>query len=308
MGQAPEDDMADLIYLRFSTDKQTDERQRLVLAPWLTADPKGERTFSDPATSGRNTAPLERQGWRDLVMAAKPGDTVHVAEMWRLCRNVAHMIQVCDYLAERKVRLEIHHGAMQGMDLTATDASGTLLRNMLASVGQWQADIQRELTVDGVNAAKAKGKRLGRPASYSDEQRADVIEQHGRGYSARSIARIVGTSARTVGRIIRDHEHDQADGSNDVPQDAPHSTTEAVAVAVPGVCEDALRRGGALDDETRALLDSGRKVKRGSGHQLMLTTTPEQHRALYDVAPAPQTSNDRRAFRRWAAALDEMTA
>ncbi len=55
-------------------------------------------------------------------------------------------------------------GALSGItDLASTDATTTMLVNVLISVGQFQRDLQNELTRDGLAAARAAGRTLGRP-------------------------------------------------------------------------------------------------------------------------------------------------
>ncbi|GLW11612.1 hypothetical protein Misp01_67400 [Microtetraspora sp. NBRC 13810] len=54
--------MADLVYLRHSTDKQTDARQRHALTALLAA---GAPVYEDPATSSRQLS-LDRAGFTTL--------------------------------------------------------------------------------------------------------------------------------------------------------------------------------------------------------------------------------------------------
>ncbi|MEU7991006.1 hypothetical protein AB0B56_39755 [Streptosporangium canum] len=48
-------------------------------------------------------------------------------------------------------------------DLAANDATTAVIINVITAVGQFQRDIQNELTVEGIAAAEAEGRYRGRP-------------------------------------------------------------------------------------------------------------------------------------------------
>ncbi|MDL5199532.1 recombinase family protein [Streptomyces sp. ALI-76-A] len=72
----------------------------------------------DPGTSSR-LHPLQRPKFRQLLTYARPGDTVHISEMFRLVRGTGHILDVLDVLHREQVALRIHDGAFSAMDLTA---------------------------------------------------------------------------------------------------------------------------------------------------------------------------------------------
>ncbi|MEU1800947.1 recombinase family protein [Streptomyces sp. NPDC019937] len=76
-------------------------------------------TFEEnPGTSSR-LHPLQRPKFRALLDYARPGDTVHISEMFRLVRGTGHILDVLDVLHREQVALRIHDGAFSAMDLTA---------------------------------------------------------------------------------------------------------------------------------------------------------------------------------------------
>ncbi|WP_234315190.1 recombinase family protein [Streptomyces globisporus] len=158
--------MANLVYKRVSTDQQSTARQNLVLDEAGIEDPV---VFEeDPGTSSR-FHPLQRPKFRELLTYARPGDTLHISEMFRLVRGTGHILDVLDVLHRDQVALRIHDGAFSAMDLTARHPrTGELLSTVkfmvqtLAAAGELQRDLQRELTYDGLRAAEAKGSKGGR--------------------------------------------------------------------------------------------------------------------------------------------------
>lgn len=136
--------MANLLHKRVSTDQQSTARQNLVLDEARIEDPGAFE--EDPGTSSR--LPLQRPKFRELLTYARPGDTVHTSEMFRLVRGTGH----------------IHDGAFSAMDLTARHPrTGELLSTVKFMVQTLAAagELQRELTYDGLRAAEAKRNRAG---------------------------------------------------------------------------------------------------------------------------------------------------
>src|SRR3954447_6652895 len=169
--------MAELVYTRVSTDEQSTQRQTHLLdEAGLTAE-AGARMFSDPATSSKIPA-LERAGFRELARFARPGDRLTVSELYRLCRDLADILAVRDWCQRHQVKLRVLSGALSSItDLAATDATTTMLVNIVVSVGQFQRDLQNELTRDGLSAAWAAGSVSGRRPRHAQLGVTDQIRQ-----------------------------------------------------------------------------------------------------------------------------------
>jgi putative DNA-invertase from lambdoid prophage Rac len=155
--------VAELVYTRVSTDEQSTQRQTHLLAEaGLVDGADGMRLFSDPATSSKVPA-LDREGFRELAGYARPGDRLTVSELYRLCRDLADILAVRTWCQQHQVKLRVLSGALSSItDLAATDATTTMLVNVLVSVGQFQRDLQNELTRDRLAAAWANGAKSGR--------------------------------------------------------------------------------------------------------------------------------------------------
>ncbi|WP_327699116.1 recombinase family protein [Streptomyces sp. NBC_00459] len=160
--------MANLVYKRVSTDQQSTARQNLVLDEAGIEDPVVFEGTRAPPTASNRLHPLERPKFGELLTRARPGDTVHISEMFRLVRGTQHVLDVLDVLHRDRLALCIHDGAFSAMDLTARHPrTGELLSTVrfmvqtLAAAGELQRDLQRELTYDGLWAAEAKGNEGG---------------------------------------------------------------------------------------------------------------------------------------------------
>lgn len=272
--------MANLVYKRVSTDQQSTARQNLVLDEAGIEDPV---VFEeDPGTSSR-LHPLQRPKFRALLDYARPGDAVHISEMFRLVRGTAHILDVLDVLHRDRLALRIHDGAFSAMDLTARHPrTGELLSTVkfmvqtLAAAGELQRDLQRELTYDGLRAADAKGNKGGRrpavPAAKTESVRTAYLE----GRSIAALARDHDVSRGAIRTVVADllPEYTAVDPGAPAPE-------LPVVLDMPGKIADFLRTTD-LEPAERVALDQGVTVRRGQGYTLRVTAVPAVHRQLLD--------------------------
>ncbi|MFJ7298168.1 recombinase family protein [Streptomyces collinus] len=270
--------MANLVYKRVSTDQQSTDRQNLVLAEAGIEDPV---VFEEQAGTSSRLHPLERPKFGELLTYARPGDTVHISEMFRLVRSTGHILDVLDVLHTGRLALRIHDGAFSAMDLTARHPrTGELLSTVkfmvqtLAAAGELQRDLQRELTYDGLRAAEAKGNKGGRrpavPAGKTTAVRTAYLE----GRSIAALARDHGVSRGAIRTAVADllPEYTAADPGAPAPE-------LPVVLDMPGKVADFLRTAD-LEPAERATLDQGVTVRRGQGYTLRVSAVPAVHLGL----------------------------
>jgi DNA invertase Pin-like site-specific DNA recombinase len=272
--------VANLVYKRVSTDEQSTARQDLVLAEAQIADPI---VFEEDGGTSSRLHPFQRPKFGALLDYARPGDTVHISEMFRLVRGTGHILDVLDVLHRDQVALQIHDGAFSGMDLTARHPrTGELLSTVkfmvqtLAAAGELQRDLQRELTYDGLRAAEAKGNKGGRRPALAGETVIGVRTAYLKNQSIAALAREHGVSRGAIRTAVVDllPEHVSADA----PVPAPELL---ITLDMPGKVADFLR-ATELDDAERAALDYGQAVRRGQGYTLRVPAVPAIHRQLLE--------------------------
>ena len=148
-------------YLRVSTHKdQTVENQRLVLADWIAARGYSlAAEFVDEGISGARGRD-KRPGLDALMKAAVRGkfDMVAVVELSRLGRSLSHLIQIGTELQALGVDLFLHRQALDSSTLF-----GRMQFGMLGVLAEYERDLIRERTLEGLARAKKQGKTLGRP-------------------------------------------------------------------------------------------------------------------------------------------------
>ncbi|MGW4071380.1 recombinase family protein [Nocardia grenadensis] len=302
--------MAELVYTRVSTDEQSADRQTHLLAEaGLTDGADGVRMFSDPATSSKIPA-LERDGFRRLAGFARGGDRLTVTELYRLCRDLADILAVRDWCRRHGVKLRVLSGALSGItDLAAGDATTTMLVNVLISVGQFQRDLQNELTREGLAAAWANGAKSGRRPQIATIGATEAVRQQYRdGASIAALARRHRVSRVAIRTALADLLPGRAEQPTHRRDDRPRS----IRIEMPGTLARRLAdRIADLGDLERQALQHGREVRRGQGYSLHITAPPEVHQALLAAAETPggsATAADRKAFRIYRYRLNTATA
>jgi hypothetical protein len=146
---------------RCSTDQQDLTAQRDGL---LGLGVEGERIHVDNGLTG--TTP-ERPGLREALAACRAGDTLVVTKLDRLARSLPDARAIADELTARQISL-----SLGGSVYDPTDAVGRLLFNILAMVAQFESDLIRLRTVEGMKVAKAKGRLRGNHPKLDRKQEA----------------------------------------------------------------------------------------------------------------------------------------
>ncbi|WP_406457874.1 recombinase family protein [Streptomyces sp. NBC_00876] len=270
--------MANLVYKRVPTDQQSTARQNLVLEETGIEDPI---PFEEAAGTSSRLHPLQRPKFGEPLTYARPGDTVHISEMFRLVRGTGHILDVLDILHRDRFALRIHDGAFSAMDLTARHPrTGELLSTVkfmvqtLAAAGELQRDLQRELTYDGLRAAEAKGNKGGRRPAVTAANAAAVRTAYLEGRSIAALARDHDVSRGAIRTVVADLLPEYTAVDTGAPaQELP------VVLDMPGKIADFLRATD-LEPAERATLDQGVTVRRGQGYTLRITAAPAVHRQL----------------------------
>jgi DNA invertase Pin-like site-specific DNA recombinase len=179
-------------YARVSTDAQDLTAQQDALAALGVS---AERTYLDHGLSGTNR---DRPGLREALAACRAGDTLVVTKLDRLARSLPDALAIIDDLTGSDVKL-----SFGGVVHDPTDPVGRLLFNVLAIVAEFEADLIRLRTREGMKVAKAKGRLRGNQPKLSVRQEAHLVELHATGdYSIVELAELFEVGRSTAYRAI----------------------------------------------------------------------------------------------------------
>ena len=183
--------MGDLLgYARVSTTEQNPDLQidALTGAGCL-------KVFVDRASGSLDDRPeLAR-----LLDQLRPGDTLVVWKLDRLGRSLRHLIETIRSLEERKVGFR---SIQENIDTSSP--GGRLLFHLLASLAEFERDLIRERTRAGLEAARARGRKGGRPSVMTAEKLAAArrLDQGG-DQTVAEIARSLSVSRSTLYRALQ---------------------------------------------------------------------------------------------------------
>ena len=179
-------------YARCSTDQQDLTAQREALLKLGVAP---DRIYTDRGFTGTNRA---RPGLDQALAAVRVGDTLVVPKLDRLARSVPDARAIGDDLAGRGVKLQIGASVYD-----PTDPMGKLFFNILATFAEFEADLIKMRTREGMAIARAKGKLRGKKPKLSDRQQKELRRMYDSGdYSISDLAELFSVSRPTVYRTL----------------------------------------------------------------------------------------------------------
>ena len=129
--------------------------------------------------------------------AIGPGDTLVVWRLDRLGSSMSGVLALLELLGRRRVGVA---SVAEGMDTSGDDGSGLLA--IIAAFTELDRCLTRQRTVNGVYAARARGRVGGRPRALSQNNVDRVLMMKEQGSSVREIAQDMGTSRATVYRVL----------------------------------------------------------------------------------------------------------
>ncbi len=143
-------------YARVSTQDQTLNLQNDAL------EKAGcSKIFTD-TISGAKT---DRVGLEQALGYVRPGDTLVVWRLDRLGRSLKHLIETITALHERGIGFK---SITENIDTTTS--GGKLVFHIFGALAEFERDIIRERTQAGLQAARARGKKGGRPKALKDKK------------------------------------------------------------------------------------------------------------------------------------------
>lgn len=144
--------------------------------------------------SGANDA---RPVLAEALAALAPGDVLVVWRLDRLGRSMSHLLATVADLGQRGIGFESLHDHVD-----TTSAGGRLVFHVLASLSEFERDLTRERIHAGLDAARARGQKLGRKTVMTPSKARLVGELVDRGESVAETARAVGVSRATLYRHL----------------------------------------------------------------------------------------------------------
>ena len=165
--------MKTVAYLRVSTRSQDLANQKLAILEFSQKRRFTVDQFIESRVSSRKS-PLERR-IDEMLGTLQPGDRLLVSELSRLGRSLSQVIQIVETLVRRKIRFIAIKEAIE------FDGKQDLRTKVMIALFGLFAEVERDLiserTKEGLAAARAKGRLLGRPKGALGKSKLDGKEE-----------------------------------------------------------------------------------------------------------------------------------
>ena len=179
-------------YARVSTDDQNLDLQKDALTQ------AGCEKILEDHQSG---AKAERLGLKSALEYARKGDTLVVWRLDRLSRSLKDLIDMVNLLEAQGVGLKSLHES-----LDTSSSSGKLIFHIFGALAEFERNLIRERTQAGLQAARSRGRRGGRPKALDEDKRALAVQLYDeRNHTVKQICEMLGISKPTLYKYVDAH-------------------------------------------------------------------------------------------------------
>jgi len=179
-------------YARVSTDDQNLNLQHDALK-----NAGCEKIFDDQITGSK----IQRPGLDAILQFARNGDVIVVWRLDRLSRSLKDLIEMVALLDSKKIGLRSLHESID-----TSSSSGKLIFHIFGALAEFERNLIRERTHAGLQAARARGRKGGRPKKLSNDKSNLTVQLYeSRNHSINQICELVGISKPTLYKYLKHH-------------------------------------------------------------------------------------------------------
>jgi DNA invertase Pin-like site-specific DNA recombinase len=188
-------------YIRVSSVDQNAARQLEGL--------KLDRVFQDKV-SGKDT---NRPALQDMLSFVRDGDTVVVHSIDRLARNLVDLRNLVTALNDKGATVTFVKDSLTFKPKDNDNPANLLMLSMMGAFAEFERSMIRERQREGIAAAKALGRPMGRPASLTSAQKATIKQRAAKGDSKAALAAEFKVTRATVYAALKDAGNAEAVGA-----------------------------------------------------------------------------------------------
>jgi DNA invertase Pin-like site-specific DNA recombinase len=155
-----------------------------------------EKIFVDEVSG----AVAARPGLQQAMDTLRAGDVLVVWRLDRLGRSLRDLIELVRQLEEWKVGFR---SLQESMDTSSS--GGKLIFHVFGALAEFERNLIRERTVAGLSAARARGRKGGRPKRLNDKRRKLAVQLYrDHKHSVDEVCQMMGISKPTLYSYVRD--------------------------------------------------------------------------------------------------------
>lgn len=175
-------------YTRVSTEDQNESLQNDALKNYAC-----DKIFHDTASGSIDNRP----GLLEAIEFCRTGDTLIVWRLDRLGRSLTHLVSTINNLKSKGV-----HFVSLTESIDTSSPTGNLVFHLFCALAEFERSLIKSRTLAGIESARRRGVKLGRPGSLSEEKEKTIKDLLLRGEaSTAQIARMFNVSRATIYRV-----------------------------------------------------------------------------------------------------------
>lgn len=183
--------MARVGYIRVSTEEQNLDRQEDSIAPIT------DILFRDKA-SGKDT---NRPEFQKMLSYIREGDILYVESISRLARSTRDLLRIVDELRDKKAGL-----VSLKENIDTETPQGRFILQIFAALSELERESIKERQKEGIEAARRRGKHLGRPRVNPPMNFSNVVSEWKAGHITAVAARKkLGLAHATFYKMVKQH-------------------------------------------------------------------------------------------------------
>ena len=179
-------------YARVSKEDQNLDRQIDAL---VKAGVDKRNIYQEKITGTKRNRPILQKMLDEL----QAGDTVIIPDLTRLGRSTKDLLDIIQMIKEKNAYIKSIKDTW--LDTTDNNPYNNFLLVVMSGLAQLERDLIVQRTKEGLAAAKARGRKGGRPNKRNDK--ADVVKMlYEKGYKIKDIVEKTGLSRATIYRVL----------------------------------------------------------------------------------------------------------